>query len=351
MPHAVKQNKGPSTSMLTGEEASHDESSHVPRVNRDWSMSVLTETEGEASQDESSTHEESEPEQEVYINDTHPHALQPVYTNMYMPYIEGPKMDWMVNNALYHRFLKWKLKCENILECELTALPRCQMCKKVIMWSSDFGMDQYVSWGLSKEDMNLDTIWERCEDFCKQQSNEVHAQLDLLTSVHQGNKSVDKWYNAVQAQVNLAKYPPETAKILHHNIFWFFLHDKDFVLRTIMEGSIDLDKFPTSRVHQLVKKLKSSKATAQHIKQVAGDLQANQVNLMRHQRTELPTNRHNKKRRSTSRPKQYKGTKSSASNQIKKSYDNIKPHRASDCCNKCGDSIHVQGFQCPVKKY
>ena len=89
MPHAVKQNKGPSTS-------------------------ALTETDREDSQDESSTHEESEPEQEIYINHTHPHTPQPVYTNMYMPYIEGPKMDWMVNDAVYHRFLKWKLKCENI---------------------------------------------------------------------------------------------------------------------------------------------------------------------------------------------------------------------------------------------
>ena len=76
MPHTVKQNEGPSTSMLT-------------------------ETDREASQDESSTHEESEPEQEVYINCTHCNAPQPVYTNMYMPYIEGPKMDWMVNDVLY----------------------------------------------------------------------------------------------------------------------------------------------------------------------------------------------------------------------------------------------------------
>ena len=84
-------------------------------------------------------------------------------------------MDWMVNDALYHRFLKWKLKCKNILECELTALPECQKCKKVIVWSGNFGMDQYVSWGLSKDEMNLDTIWQRFEDFCKLQSNEVQA--------------------------------------------------------------------------------------------------------------------------------------------------------------------------------
>ena len=150
MPCAVRHIKGPSTG-------------------------VLTETEEEASHDEFSTHEESEPEQEVYINHTHPKAPQLVYTNMYMPYIEGPKMGWMVNNALYNRFLKWKLKCENILECELTALPKCQKCKKVITWCDNFGMDQYISWGLSKDDMNLDTIWERFEDFCKPQSNEVHA--------------------------------------------------------------------------------------------------------------------------------------------------------------------------------
>ena len=47
---------------------------------------------------------------------------QPV-PSMFMPYIEGPKMDWTVNDGLYHRFLKWCLKCENILECELAALP------------------------------------------------------------------------------------------------------------------------------------------------------------------------------------------------------------------------------------
>ena len=84
--------------MLTEEEASHDEYLHVARVTRVPSTSALTETKGEASQDESSTHEESEPEQEVYINCTHPHAPHTVYTNMYMPCIEGPKMDWMLND-------------------------------------------------------------------------------------------------------------------------------------------------------------------------------------------------------------------------------------------------------------
>ena len=99
---------------------------------------------------------------------------------MYMPYIEGPHMAWTVNDGLCHRFLKWRLKCKNILECELAALPECQKCKKVVALSGDFGMDQYVSWGLPKEDLSLDTIWEHFEEFCKPQVNEIRACFNLL---------------------------------------------------------------------------------------------------------------------------------------------------------------------------
>ena len=79
---------------------------------------------------------------------SNPAGQPPLATGMYMPYIEGPCMDWTVNDNLYHRFLKWHLKCKNILECKLAALPECQQCKKVIAWSGDCGMDQYVSWNL-----------------------------------------------------------------------------------------------------------------------------------------------------------------------------------------------------------
>ena len=131
---------------------------------------------------------------------------QPV-PSMFMSYIEGPSMDWTVNNGFHHVFLKWHLKCENILECELAALSEQQQCKKLIAWSGDIGMDQYVSWCLPAEELNLDTIWGKFEEFCKPQSNDVRAHFDLLTSFGQGNRSVDEWYNAVQAQVNLGKYP------------------------------------------------------------------------------------------------------------------------------------------------
>ena len=60
-----------------------------------------------------------------------------------------------------------------------------------------FDMDQYVYWSLSTEELMLDTIWEKFEEFCKPKSNEVRARFDLHTSFWQGNRSVDEWYNAV----------------------------------------------------------------------------------------------------------------------------------------------------------
>ena len=142
-----------------------------------------------------------------------------------MPFIEGPKIDWTVNDSLYHRFLKWKLKCENIFDYELAMLPEAKKCKKVIAWRGDFGMYQYVPWCLPTEDLSLKVIWSKDEDFCKPQTNEVRARFDLLTSFRQEIKSFNEWYNAVQAQVSLAKYQPESANILHRDIFWFFLKD------------------------------------------------------------------------------------------------------------------------------
>ena len=72
---------------------------------------------------EESTSSDHESENEVSFNPSRPQAPNPAMYNMFMPYIEGPKMGWTVNDSLYHHFLKWKLKCETILECELAALP------------------------------------------------------------------------------------------------------------------------------------------------------------------------------------------------------------------------------------
>ena len=77
-------------------------------------------------------------------------------------------------------------------------------CKKVVVWSGDFGLDQYISWNLSSEELTLEVLWEKFDEFCKPQSNKMRARFDLLTSIRQGERSMDEWYNAVQTQTALS---------------------------------------------------------------------------------------------------------------------------------------------------
>ena len=270
---------------------------------------------------------------------------------MFMPYIEGPKINWTVDDGLYHRFLKWHLKCETILDCKSANLPAKQKCQKVIAWSGNFGMDLYVSWSIPKGELTLDAIWAKFEEFSKPQTNKVRAHFDLLTSFCQGNRNVDEWYNAVQAQVNLAKYPLETAKILHRDIFWFFINDKDFVTKTINEGNIDMQKFPASKVWQLAKKMESSKATTKHIRQVAGDLPVAQIQLMQHQCTELLTGNYPKRKQTSTSRWKLQNHKFPDFPTPWKPSDLQKPDMHSDKCTRCGDTLHAKVFQCPARKF
>ena len=174
----------------------------------------------------------------------------------------------------------------------------------------------------------------------------------MLTSFHQGSKSVDEWYNCVQVQFNLTKYPPETAKIMHRDIFWFFLCEEEFDSKTISEGSVDLDKFPASKVHQLAKKYESSKATVRHIKQVAGEMQDTKIHLMRHQWTEPSNGKYKKwKPQAKQRPMQNKNPEQKHPSYHKKFFDPKNAHKQKDRCSKRGDSTHLEGFTCPAKRY
>ena len=90
-------------------------------------------------------------------------------------------MDWPVNDGLYHWFLKWKLKCENILDCELATILETRQCKKLISWSGNDGMDLVVSQGFTDSDITLETLWSKFEEFCIPQANEGYKCTMLTT--------------------------------------------------------------------------------------------------------------------------------------------------------------------------
>ena len=75
----------------------------------------------------------------------------------------------------------------------------------------------------------------------------------------------------------------------------FFLKDETFVSKTLNEGHVELNKFPASKVRQMAKKLESSQSTARHLKKMSSKLQATQIHLLRHQRTELTPSKFQRK--------------------------------------------------------
>ena len=135
----------------------------MPKATR---KSVRVTSENELQEDSNIAHKSSS-EDEIELHAQPSTSQIQVAQQAYMPYIEGPKMNWNVDDGLYKRFIKWKIKCENILNCELAMLSESSKCKKLIAWSGDFGNDQYVSRELLPEDLSLEIIWRKFEEFCK----------------------------------------------------------------------------------------------------------------------------------------------------------------------------------------
>ena len=73
---------------------------------------------------------------------------------------------------------------------------------------------------------------------------------------------------------------------------------------------------------------------------------------------DFPAGKHKKKSFVKTRPSSHKNdandkqqTPSYHNNNYKKNFDARNVYKNKERCQKCGDPIHVEGFQCPAKKY
>ena len=97
--------------------------------------------------------------------------------------------------------------------------------------------------------------------------------------------------------------------------------------------------------------MESSEATAKHIRQVAGDLLAAQIQLMQHQFTQLPARNYPRRKHTSTMRKKLQNHKSPEIPTPLKPSDLQKPDAHSDKCTRCGDTLHAKGFQCPARKF
>ena len=105
----------------------------------------------------------------------------------------------------------------------------------------------------------------------------------------------------------------------------------------------------------MAKKLDSSQATAKYMKQVTKELHPTQINLLRHQRTELPQSkaqrRQNKFRHKPNFNRENHHQANYKPNEfIRKKSNPTQILQNSERYHKCGDSQHIEGFRCSARK-
>ena len=246
----------------------------------------------------------------------------------------------------------WSVKIFLIVNCAM--LPKAKKCKKVIVWSRDFGIDYYVLWclppGRFKLRCYLVKIWRFLQATDKWSESQIWPADKLQT-----RKQIC-WVSGIM-QFKLKCLFSST----HHKqpvscigiYFVSFWKMRSCISKTITDSNIDLDKFPPSKVRQVAKKMESSKSTARHVKAVASDPQVPQVHLMctikEHTSCQASPSGNNNV---TSLNKR-RGTQVNA---------RIKDHplrnliQAKDTKEKIDvqsvvTSKHVEGFKCPARKF
>ena len=97
--------------------------------------------------------------------------------------------------------------------------------------------------------------------------------------------------------------------------------------------------------------MESSKATAKHIRQVAGDLLVAQIQLMQHQCTQLPARNYPRRKQNSTARQKLQNHKTPEIPTSWKPSDLQKLDAHSNRCTRCSDTSHVKGFQCPARKF
>ena len=280
------------------------------------------------------------------------------------PFIQGPSMDWNMDDGLYSRFQTWKISCNLILDSELCELSEVRKVNTLLRWSGDFGIKKLKSWQKQPSQLTLDFIWDEYESYCKPQSNELRARYDVLKKLTQGSLPADDWMTKLQSQLHLCNYQPEMEEVLLRDLFLFGLQDESFMSKIISEESPDVT---IAQLRNKLKRFEAGRATAKYIK--SGDAkEVHQVKKAKkhkfkpgNKQDHKPQNafaQNNQGQKNNNWQQSYGKRKQPSSESKapppKKPFQGHSQHAVKvdpSTCMRCGDTRHRPGFSCPAVKY
>ena len=83
------------------------------------------------------------------------------------PFIQGPSMDWTMDDGLYSHFQTWKISFNLIMDSELCELSEVRKINTLLRWSGDFGIKKLKSWQKEPSQLMLNFIWGEYKSYCK----------------------------------------------------------------------------------------------------------------------------------------------------------------------------------------
>ena len=118
----------------------------------------------------------------------------------------GPKINWDSGPELYNKYRKWKQIVQTIFDGPLNETSEEIKCKYLLIWSGDFGLDLYNSWGFSEtESKKLVNYWKKFEEYVNPQANFLIARHKLRL-LEQKDKSLEEFLTEIRLTVNDCGY-------------------------------------------------------------------------------------------------------------------------------------------------
>lgn len=151
--------------------------------------------------------------------------------------LKGPVMEWSTNEGLYSRFKLWKQQCELLFTGPLVKIDEAILCKYLLYWSGERGIELFNSWDLSDGDAKvLKSYWEGFENAVKPHSNELMSAWELH-NFKQGDKSIEEFISKLRVLIKEANHPPDLHERFLRDYFVFGLNSSRVRKECLKEGN------------------------------------------------------------------------------------------------------------------
>jgi len=120
-----------------------------------------------------------------------------------------PTMDWSSPGDLHKRFKVFKQKCQLVFDGPMEGEEENKKARMLLLWSGDKGLEIYnaASWDSEGDELKVDQILEKFEQYTKPQSNQILSRYQLRC-LKQDDLPLEEFITKARTLIDEAGYNP-----------------------------------------------------------------------------------------------------------------------------------------------